>query len=176
MKALGCPGIQRTGSRKDGGGRGVVATSYASHHHISHHTTFYTTVSRTAFRILHQCMIRPHLTVITPSSTSQHHVSHNIPHHTSVHHHILHPTTYHISRNTTSTTTYCAVSQPTLYLIPHRTKFYIPCHSPHATSFLIAHTPIHITPPLFVTRFQFERLELSISVILLKTRPAFPMK
>ena len=98
--------------------------------------------SCTAFRILHNCIIPPHLTVITPNSTSHYHVSHNIPHHTSVHHHILHPTTYHISHNTTPTTTYRAVSQPKLYLIPHRTTFHIPCHSTHT----------HIKAHIFICR------------------------
>ena len=119
--------------------RHILATSCASHH-ISHHIAFYTTL---------HC-IPPHLTVITPDSTSHYHVSHNIPHHT-VHYPILHPTTCHISHNTTSTTTHRAVSQPTL-------SFYIAQGSTfHAT----AHAPIHITPQLSITPFpgQFEGLE-----------------
>ena len=109
-------------------------TPYIGHMHrtttdISHHTTF---------RILHNCIIPPrHLTVITPSSTSHYHVSRNTPHHTAIHHHILHHTTCHISHSTTPTTTYRAVSQPTLYHIPNRTTF--PFHAtahtlPHSTS------------------------------------------
>ena len=101
---------------------------YASHHHISHHI-LHNIASH--FTCSPSCTIPPHLTVITPNSTSHYHVSHNIPHHGSVHHHFLHPTTYHISHNTTSTTRYRAVSQPTLYLVPHRTTFHIPCHSTH---------------------------------------------
>ena len=92
-------------------------TPYIGHSCASHHTTFYTTL---------HC-IPPHLTVITPDSTSHYHVSHNIPHHT-VHHHILHPTTCYISHNATSTTTHRAVSQPTLCIIPHHTTFHIACH------------------------------------------------
>ena len=56
---------------------------YASNHHITHHSTFYTTlhrISQAASRDLHNCIIPPHLTVITPNSTSHYHVSHNIPH------------------------------------------------------------------------------------------------
>ena len=109
-------------------------------------------ISQAAPHVLHNCIVPSHQTVVTPSSTSHYHVSHNFPHHTSVHHHFLHPTTYHISHNTTSTTRYRTVSRPTLYLIPHRTTFHIPCHSTHSTSFHIAqrstfrataHTPIH---------------------------------
>ena len=95
---------------------------YWTHRTTTSRTTFYTTLHR---------IIPPHLTVITPNSTSHYHVSHNIPHHRSVHHHFsLHPTPY-ISHNATSTTGYRAVSQPTLYLVPHRTTFHIPCHSTH---------------------------------------------
>ena len=180
-----------------------------AHHHISHHTTFYTRHC-TALACSTSCIILPHLTVITPNSTSHCRVSHNIPHHTSVHHHILHPTTYGISHNTTTT------SRITPYLIPHRTTLFhitfhithqytttfyipplitsritplprhvshrvtahtlphstshnshIPCHSPHSTSLHIAqrstfhateHVPVHITRPLSITPFQFERL------------------
>ena len=73
-------------------------------------TPHFTQVSCTAFHILHNSIIPPHLTMITPNSTYHYHVSHNIPHHTSVHHHILHPTTCHISHNTISTNAYRAVS------------------------------------------------------------------
>ena len=131
---------------------------YASHHHISHHILH----MAPHFTCSPSCIIPPHLTVITPSSTSHYYVTHNIPHHGSVRHHFLHPTTYHISHNTTSTTRYRTVSRHTLYLIPHRTTFHIPCHSTHSTSFHIAQrstfratarTPIHITPQLSITPF-----------------------
>ena len=129
--------------------------------------------------VLHNCIIPPHLTVITPNSTSHYHVSHNSPYRTSVHH-ILHPTTCHISHNTTSTTTYRAVSRPTLCLIPYRTTFHIsPMSQP--TLYLIkfhmrhnVHIPCHSThtPPLSITPFQFERFELCIwAFSVLKTRP-----
>ena len=90
--------------------------------------------------------------MVTPNSTSTYHVSHDVLHHDvlhhiSVRHHILHPTTYHISLSATSTTTYRTVSQPTLCLVPHCTTFHIPCHSPHClvphrTTF---HIPCHST-------------------------------
>ena len=133
--------------------------------YIGHITTSRTTPHCTAFHRplhMHNCIIPPHLTVVTPNSTSHYHVSHNIPHHTSVHHHILHHTTYHILRNTTSTTTsrlvtahtlpHCtshtiphSIPQPTLYLVPHHTTFHIPSQSPHTTSFHITtfHIPSH---------------------------------
>ena len=128
--------------------------SFRSHHILATSFMHRTTTSRhftqhcTAF---HMLPILHH----SANSISHYHVSHNIPHHRSVH------TTFYISHNTTSTTRYRAVSQPTLYLIPHRTTFHIPCHSPHSTSFHIAqrstfrataHTPIHITQ-LSITPF-----------------------
>ena len=89
------------------------------------------------------CIIPPHLvTVITPNSTSHYHVSHNIPHHRSVHHHFLHPTTCtcHISHNITSTTRYRAVSAHTLPRSASHT-FHIPCHSTHQSTPQLSITP-----------------------------------
>ena len=98
---------------------------YASHYRISHHILHNIAPH---FTCSPSCSIPPHLTVITPNSTSHCHVSHNIPHHRSVHHHL------HISHNTTSTNRYRAVSQPTLYLFPHGTTFHIPCDSTRTNS------------------------------------------
>ena len=138
----------------------------------------------TAIRILHNCIIPPrHLTVIIPNSTPHHHVSHNIPHHTSVHYHILHPTltTSRITPpplpriapcHSPHTTSFHIAQRSTFHATSHSTSFHIAQRSTfHAT----AHTPIHITPPLSAkTPFQFERLELGIyygSFSVLKTRP-----
>ena len=116
------------------------------HHHISHHILHDIAPH---FTCSTSCIIPPHLTVIAPigNSTAHYHVSHNVPHHPSVHHHFLHPTTCHISHNTTSTTTYIAVSQPTLYLIPHRTTFYISCHSTRTSPYYTTtfHNPIPVS-------------------------------
>ena len=103
----------------------LYATSVKDHtiywpHHLC--ITPHFTQHCTAFHI-----IPPHLTVITPNSTSHYHVSHSIPHHGSVHHHFLHPTTCHISHNTTSTTRYRAVSQITHHHFLHPTT----CHISH---------------------------------------------
>ena len=115
--------------------------------HFTHCTTFHMPL-----HILHSCIIPPHLTVIAPNSTSHYHVSHNIPHHTSVHHHFLHPTTCHISHDHL----HYHVSR---HVTAHTTSFHIAQRSTfHAT----AHTPIHITPQLSITPFQFERLELYV--------------
>ena len=75
---------------------------YSTPHFRSHRilatlciTPHFTQHRGTAFHLLHNHIIPPHLTVITPNSTFHYHVSHNwhsMPHHT-VHHHILHPTT-----------------------------------------------------------------------------------
>ena len=90
---------------------GHIIVIYASHH-ILHKT-------------LHRISHAPHLTVIAHRQFHIHYYgSRNIPHHPSVHH-VLHPTTCRISHSTTSTATYCAVSQPTLYLIP---PFHVPIH------------------------------------------------
>ena len=76
---------------------------YSTPHFRSHHilatlciTPHFTQHSGTAFHLLHNRIIPPHLTVITPNSTSHYHVSHNwhsMPHRTVRHHHILHRTT-----------------------------------------------------------------------------------
>ena len=83
------------------------------------------------------CIIPPHRTVITPNSTSHYHVSHNIPHHRSVHHHFYIPP-LSTSRITPPPLPGIAPCRPTLYLVPHRTTFHIPCHStrtnPHYTT------------------------------------------
>ena len=67
---------------------------YASHHHISpsHHILHNWHSCGTAFRI---CIIPPHQSDHTQST------AHNIPHHTSVHHHIIHPTTKSLTSRTT---------------------------------------------------------------------------
>ena len=108
----------------------LCAPPHLASHHMLHNIASHFTCSTS-------CIIPLHLIVITPNSTLPHyHVSHNI--------HITHQytTTFYIppliSHNATATTTYRAVSQPTLYLIPHRTTFHIPCHSPHSTWFHIA--------------------------------------
>ena len=96
---------------------------YWPHHlctppHLASHHILHKTLHRT--RMLH---ILHHSTTSDcdhTNSTSHCRVSHNIPHHTSVHRHILHPTTCHISHNTTSTTT--------------------PCHGPHSTSYNVPHS------------------------------------
>ena len=62
-------------------------TISASHHVLMTH------------RILHNCIIPPHLTVITPKSTSHYHVdiTFHIAHQYTTTRDILHPTTCHIS-------------------------------------------------------------------------------
>ena len=112
-----------------------------------------------------------------PHSTS-HNVPHSIPHSTSFPHH----TTFHIPSHSPHSTSF----HITAFHIPshsphstsfHITTFHIPSHSPHSTSFHITtfhipshtlphstfhatvHTPIHITLPIYITPFQFERLE-----------------
>ena len=68
-----------------------IVPPHLASHHILHHIALHFTCRSTS------CIIpSPHLTMITPNCTSHYHVSHNVPHHTSVHHHILCPTTYHI--------------------------------------------------------------------------------
>ena len=106
--------------------------------------TFCTTIAP-HFTCSPPCIIPPHLTVITHNSASDYHVSRNTPHHRSGHHYFLHPTTYHISHNTTSTTRYGAVSAHTLpHSTSHNVTFHIPCHStrtnPHYTTTI--HNPI----------------------------------
>ena len=99
------------------------------------------TMHRTAFRItfyttLH--CIPPQLTVIIPNSKSHYHVSQHSTSHISADRPILHPTTYR------------AVSQPTLCLIPHRTTFHIPCHSTHTNPYYT--TAFHNPIPVWETR------------------------
>ena len=96
------------------------------HYHISHYTTLHSISHAPLLASFHHICLWSHT---IPHRTTMI-VSHNIPCHTSVLHHFLHPTTYHISYNTPFTTTYLAVSQYTHYLIPHRT-FHIPWHSTH---------------------------------------------
>ena len=156
--------------------------------YIGHITTSRTTPHCTAFHRplhMHNCIIPPHLTVVTPNSTSHYHVSHNIPHRTSVHHHILHRTTYHILRNATSTTTSRRVGHsphsaslhiahhstfhPTAHTLPRSTSHNVPHSTPQPTLYVVPHrtpfhTPMpqhtHFTPPRSViTPFQFERLD-----------------
>ena len=68
---------------------------FRSHHkwpHYAHHRRHHChRISQAAPHVLHNCVIPPHLTVITPNSTSHYHVSRNIPHVRIPH--ILHPTT-----------------------------------------------------------------------------------
>ena len=67
-------------------------------HVILRTTTSRTTPHCTAFHRplhMHNCIIPPHLTVVTPNSTSHYHVSHNIPHRTSVHE-SPHSTSHHL--------------------------------------------------------------------------------
>ena len=64
-------------------GRIIYASLYRISHHILHNIAPHFTCSPS-------CIIPPHLTVITPNSTSHCHVPHNIPHHRSVHHHLPH--------------------------------------------------------------------------------------
>ena len=65
--------------------------SYIGHiiapHHILHR------ISQAAPHVLHNCIIPPHQTVITPNSTSHCHVSHNIPYHISI---PPHSTSHHL--------------------------------------------------------------------------------
>ena len=91
-------------------------------------------ISQAAPHVLHNCIVPSHQTVVTPSSTSHYHVSHNFPHHTSVHHHILHRTTCHISHNTISTTR--SVTEHTL---PHSTSHNVPHSMPQHTLQSILH-------------------------------------
>ena len=72
---------------------------YASHYHISHHTTTLHCISQAAPHVLHNCIIPPHLTVVTPNSTSHYHVdiTFHIAHQYTTTRDILHPTTCHIS-------------------------------------------------------------------------------
>ena len=75
------------------------------------------------FHVLHAASVSDHIywPNIIAHVASFHHIwlwSHPIPHRTSEHHHILHPSTHHILHNTTSTNAYCA-----------------PCRSPRCTSF-----------------------------------------
>ena len=96
--------------------------------------------------ILHNC-VNPHIWPWSrpiPHPTTMFH-NDSIPHHTSVHHHILHLTIV------LTTSRIMPLSQPTLYLVPHRTPVHIPCHSPHSTSFHIAqrstfHPTAHTLP------------------------------
>ena len=158
----------------------LISPHYASRH-ISHCIPFYITFHITPHSMYSTPHLRSrHIVATTTSPITPHFTQHScgttfrILHHsttsdrdhtqsTSLYHvstfHITHkyttiyirPLSYHISRNTTSTTT--------LHNVP--LTF-------HATAL----APIHITPPLSITPFQFERLELCIWVILPKTRPA----
>ena len=94
---------------------------YWPHSHASHHTL---TQRCTAFQMLH---------ILHHYTTSD--WSHLIPHPTimfriTLHISTSHSTSHYLSHlhNITTTTTYRAVSQPTLYLIPLRTTFHIACH------------------------------------------------
>ena len=95
--------------------------------HFTSLLTPYRDISHIPWRYSDHTIYWLHLTGITPKSTSHYHVSHNIPHHTSVH-----PTTCDISHNTTSTTMYHAVSQPTLS-VPHSTSHNVPHSMPQNT-------------------------------------------
>ena len=99
----------------------------------SHHITFYTTL---------HCI--PHLTVITPNSTSHYHVSHNIPHHTLVLTTLFY--IHHLSRITPPLLPRIAPCHSPLCLIPHRITFHIPCHSTHTNPYYTTtfHNPIPV--------------------------------
>ena len=122
--------------------------------HIMHHTTSSGTAPHHSFHIpVPQCHI--------PTMYSTPHFrSHHISRRTTSHAHSLHQSTTvgltvisHIHRHTTSHTTPCHG--------PHSTSFHITqrLHSGHST----AHVPIHITPPLSITPFQFQRLGTMMS-------------
>ena len=122
----------------------------------SDHTILATFMHRTTFcTTLHRISYAPHL-------ASFHHIwlwSHQIPHPTPFHitshisipplstsHHLL----CHIRMTSPPPTTYRAVSQPTLYLIPHRTTFHIPCHRTRTNPYYT--TTFHNPIPVWETR------------------------
>ena len=125
--------------------RHILATLCITPPHLpSHHILHNIVAPHSA-----SCIIPPHLTVITPNPhpATMFHITFHITHQYTTTFYIW-PLSYHISHNTTSTTT--------LHNVP--LTF-------HATAL----APNHITPPLSITPFQFERLELGIWVILPKT-------
>ena len=137
---------------------------YASHHQISRRTTFHTRRC-TAF----------HMLASVHHSRSDRDQSHPaIPHPTIDRDHIHRQ--FHIPQLTMFRIKFHITQYTTTFYTPPLTHT-TPCHSPHSTSFHItqrlhsghsaAHVPIHITPPLSITPFQFQRLGTMMWSVLL---------